>query len=651
MGGGRNSIDNCSLGLLITLVAAVATDFNWNTRVTTKFGDIKGLWSRSSRGRLVAHYLGIPYARPPLGDLRFRSPQPWDRKWNGTFEATKNSPSCCQMSKDGSMIGQEDCLYLNIYVPKEISEKEKSGLPVMVHAYGGKFSTGNASSYKLPPDYIMDQDVILVVMNYRLNILGFFSTASRASPGNYGLKDIVQALRWIQENIRSFDGNPNKVTLWGHSAGAAAIHILALNKKTEGLFNRYILQSGFAVSPWVMNPRSLMRRVALEIANHLYCLPFKRNGKEKEKDKGCEEMGNEAGREKKGPTYIPDVAISGSGMENETEKYSEEEEEEMMKCLRNVEVEHLGNILNIYYNVLKVPCCLFLPTIEEESNDAVVTMHPLTAIKKRLFRDIPFIMGVVQEEGLVNTIGYVTDTAKQDELINNFETHVALLTKYNRIISNFTPLAEPIEKFYFEGNVSSMEEIQNITNVSSDGFIFYSAYQTLKYQSKVMNSSTYFYLFNYEGTFTHLFTLGYQTRYGVSHSDDLNYLLPILNVKLKDLMLHNTENDITMINIMTELWTNFANTGVPSAWRISSWPDYKDSERFLLIGDGKMPNVTVGDTFFQERMEFWDELYVNITPYLNFVQKESKDVSNTSTNRCLGILLYLTSTLFAIYFP
>lgn len=72
MGGGRNSIDNCSLALLITLVAVVASGFNWNTRVTTKFGDIKGLWSRSSRGRLVAHYLGIPYARPPLGDLRFR---------------------------------------------------------------------------------------------------------------------------------------------------------------------------------------------------------------------------------------------------------------------------------------------------------------------------------------------------------------------------------------------------------------------------------------------------------------------------------------------------------------------------------------------------------------------------------------------------
>lgn len=175
---------------------------------------------------------------------------------------------------------------------------------------------------------------------------GFFSTGSRASPGNYGLKDIVQALRWVQENIRSFNGNPKKVTLWGHSAGAAAIHMLALNKKTEGLFNRYILQSGFAVSPWAMNPRSLMRRVALDTANHLHCLPSKRREKE---DKECKEMGNETSREKERAMYTPDVAISGSGMEDGTEKYSEEEEEEMMKCLRNVKVEELGNILDRYY--------------------------------------------------------------------------------------------------------------------------------------------------------------------------------------------------------------------------------------------------------------------------------------------------------------
>ncbi|XP_012341460.2 esterase FE4-like [Apis florea] len=633
--GRGNRVDNCSLLVLLMVAASCA-------KVTTKFGDITGLWSRSSRGRLVTHYLGIPYARPPLGDLRFRSPQPWDETWNGTFEATKNAPPCYQMSKDGNMIGEEDCLYLNVYVPKEISEKEKkSGLPVMVYVYGGKFSVGDASSRKHPSEYLMDQDVILVLMNYRLNLLGFLSTGSRASPGNYGLKDIVQALRWIQENIRSFNGDPNKVTLWGHSAGAAAIHMLALNRKTEGLFNRYILQSGFAVSPWAVNPRSLMRRVALDVANHLYCLPSKREGRKE--GRGDEEMENEASEES-----ALNVTISLSGMEDVMEKYSEEEEEEMMKCLRSVEVEELGSILDYYYNVLNTPCCLFKPTIEEESSDAIVTMHPLTAIKNRLFRDIPFIMGVVQEEGLVKTIEYVTDTASQDELINNFETCVTRVTDYYWIISNSTPLAEPIEKFYFDGDVSSTKGIRNITNVSSDGFQLYPAYRTLKHQSKVMNSSTYFYLFNYEGTFSYLFSLGYQNRYGVTHCDDLNYLFPMLNAKLKDLMLHNTENDVTMINIMTELWANFANTGVPKTWGVAPWPDYKDSEQFLSIGAGKVPNVTVGHAFFQQRMEFWDELYANITPYLNF---EFDDVSNTSSAKRSGILICLISTLFAIHFP
>lgn len=158
----------------------------------------------------------------------------------------------------------------------------------------------------------------------------------------------MQALRWVQENIRSFNGNPKKVTLWGHSAGAAAVHMLALNEKTEGLFNRYILQSGYAVSPWATSPTSLIRRIALETADHLHCLPSRRK---EEGDKGGGETGNEARRGEEGgrTTYTPDVAISGSGMEDGTEEYSEEEEEEMMKCLRNVKVEELGNILDRYY--------------------------------------------------------------------------------------------------------------------------------------------------------------------------------------------------------------------------------------------------------------------------------------------------------------
>lgn len=159
----------------------------------------------------------------------------------------------------------------------------------------------------------------------------------------------MQALRWVQENIRSFNGNPKKVTLWGHSAGAAAVHMLALNEKTEGLFNRYILQSGYAVSPWATSPTSLIRRIALETADHLHCLPSRRK---EEGDKGGGETGNEARRGEEGgrTTYTPDVAISGSGMEEDgTEEYSEEEEEEMMKCLRNVKVEELGNILDRYY--------------------------------------------------------------------------------------------------------------------------------------------------------------------------------------------------------------------------------------------------------------------------------------------------------------
>lgn len=101
---------------------------------------------------------------------------------------------------------------------------------------------------------------------------GFFSLASGVSPGNYGLKDMTMALRWVKENIESFGGDSNSVTLMGQSAGAAAVHILALSKKTDGLFDKYILHSGSALAPWAVHPKHIIRKVSIEMADDLGCL-------------------------------------------------------------------------------------------------------------------------------------------------------------------------------------------------------------------------------------------------------------------------------------------------------------------------------------------------------------------------------------------
>lgn len=153
--------------------------------------------------------------------------------------------------------------------------------------------------------------------NTTTNHLGFFSTANQISPGNYGLKDIKMALEWIQENIHSFEGNPKSVTLMGHSAGSAATHLLALSKKTEGLFHRYILLSGSALSTWTYHPPRRYRQLCLHLAKLVGC-PLERNRNVTASNETTTE--NPKREDVQTPAY-DDIA-------------RKEKDEEIMKCMR-----------------------------------------------------------------------------------------------------------------------------------------------------------------------------------------------------------------------------------------------------------------------------------------------------------------------------
>lgn len=127
--------------------------------------------------------------------------------------------------------GDEDCLFLNIYRPKL---RKRSLLPVVVFFHGGSFRSGSANPATLGPDYFMDTDVLLVTVQYRLNIFGFLSSGDDECPGNFGLKDQAQSLRWIRRNIQSFGGEPKSVTLMGHGAGAASVHMHMMSAQSNG---------------------------------------------------------------------------------------------------------------------------------------------------------------------------------------------------------------------------------------------------------------------------------------------------------------------------------------------------------------------------------------------------------------------------------
>ncbi len=195
-------------------------------------------------------YRGIPFAAPPVGDLRWKAPQP-PAKWTGVKQTTKFAPAPFQGGNTPSG-KSEDCLYLNVWTPaKSASEK----IPVMVYIYGGGFSGGNTSDPWVSGEKLAKKGVVLVNIAYRVNQIGFLAlpelsaeTSNKVS-GNYGLLDQIAALQWIKKNIAAFGGDPDKITIFGESAGAISVSMLCASPLAKGLFQAAISQSGGSFGP------------------------------------------------------------------------------------------------------------------------------------------------------------------------------------------------------------------------------------------------------------------------------------------------------------------------------------------------------------------------------------------------------------------
>ncbi|XP_056880882.1 cocaine esterase-like [Takifugu flavidus] len=224
--------------------------------IHTKLGSLRGKYeSVKGKDTGVHAYLGVPFAKPPVGPaLRLAAPQPVEG-WEGVRDATKQPLMCIQdlglsiglLETVGFIVDlpdiSEDCLYLNVYTPANRPENAK--LPVMVWIHGGGFVLGSASMYS-GSALAAYQDVVVVVIQYRLGLLGFLSTGDEYMSGNIGLLDQIQALKWVQEHIHNFGGDPDLVTIFGESAGGVSVSLLLLSPLSEGLFHRAIAESGTA---------------------------------------------------------------------------------------------------------------------------------------------------------------------------------------------------------------------------------------------------------------------------------------------------------------------------------------------------------------------------------------------------------------------
>lgn len=224
----------------------------------------------TASGRLVGsseagttRYLGVPYARPPVGELRWRDPQPAEA-WTSVRDATRFAPACPQngvsMSGEPPSPTDEDCLYLNIWTPDPVGQDGQSW-PVIVWVPGGGLTNGSTSIPLYDGAALARRGVVVVTIAYRLGVLGFLAhpeltaESGKGGSGNYGLMDQIAALEWVRDNIGAFGGDPERVTVAGQSAGATSVSILMASPRARGLFQRAIGQSGGLFEPLALAPR------------------------------------------------------------------------------------------------------------------------------------------------------------------------------------------------------------------------------------------------------------------------------------------------------------------------------------------------------------------------------------------------------------
>jgi para-nitrobenzyl esterase len=239
-------------------------------------GKLKGRLDGTSGVRV---FRGVPFAAPPIADLRWVEPQP-AAKWNGTRDATKFAPRCMQRPLFSDMQFRspgisEDCLYLNVWLPPRERRPPKQGYPVLLYFYGGGFDAGDSSEKRYDGASLARRGIVVVTANYRLDVFGWLAhpeltaTSPHHSSGNYGLLDQIAALKWVRRNIPAFEGDPTHITVGGESAGSMSVSALMVSPLSRGLIRGAIGESGALMQKWSPPRRETAEREGVAFATGL----------------------------------------------------------------------------------------------------------------------------------------------------------------------------------------------------------------------------------------------------------------------------------------------------------------------------------------------------------------------------------------------
>lgn len=550
------------LTVLITLVTS-APEFRSSKQLADDLvvelhhgGQLQGERKSINLKEKYFSFKGIPYALPPVKDLRLRPPVPHPG-WDGVRNATSHGGVCLGPGYlvPGVVEGQEDCLYLNVYSP-DLNPDEK--YPVMFWIHGGSFTAGSGNSLIYGPEWLVKEGVIVVTVNYRLGLLGFFATGDKHSPGNYGAKDLIEALKWVQNNIEAFGGDRDKVTIFGESAGSALSHYLVLSKMSKGLFSRAIAQSGTALSPWAF--QDFPKTKAFQIAKQLNL-----------------------------------TATTTEGI---------------VKQLREVENIDIFALITPTLLTLELPrgntAFAYAPVVETEDSEEprFLTEPPLTIVKKGDFNDVPFMVGHNSQEALYN----VREIDIYPDLLDKYNNNTQWLLPYEwHVIPNTSAADDIISKvmnMYFSGG--PIKDKTEYATYNTDRHFTYASSKTVELHSAVQKSPVYYYVFSFDGMLNYIKKIFLVLKYeGAMHADELGYLWKMMHAPAP--IVPGGKADITKSR-MLRMWTNFAKFADPTPQIdnliTTKWSRVQSRQEYMDIGD----NLVTGRQPFAERVEMWRQL-------------------------------------------
>uniref|UniRef100_A0A8K9UKN0 Neuroligin 3a n=1 Tax=Oncorhynchus mykiss TaxID=8022 RepID=A0A8K9UKN0_ONCMY len=599
----------------------------YHPTVNTQYGKLRGVRVPLPSEILgpVDQYLGVPYAASPVGEKRFLPPEP-PSSWSGIKNATHFAPVCPQnihnavpeimmpiwfsFSLDivASYIQDqnEDCLYLNIYVPTEdgahakkqpedLSDndgdedediRDTGAKPVMVFIHGGSYmeGTGNMIDGSVLASY---GNVIVITLNYRVGVLGFLSTGDQAAKGNYGLLDQIQALRWISENIGYFGGDSNRITVFGSGIGASCVSLLTLSHHSEGLFHRAIIQSGSALSSWAVNyqPVKYTRLLSEKV--------------------GCN---------------VLDTL-------------------DMVDCLRKKSARELveQDIQPARYHVA------FGPVIDGD----VIPDDPEILMEQGEFLNYDIMLGVNQGEGL----RFVDNVVDSEDGIsgNDFDFSVSdFVDSLYGYPEGKDTLRETIKFMYTDWADRDNPETRRKTLVAlfTDHQWVEPSVVTADLHARY-GSPTYFYAF-----YHHCQSLMKPAWSDAAHGDEVPYVFGIPMIGPTDLFPCNfSKNDIMLSAVVMTYWTNFAKTGDPNKpvpqdtkfihtkanrFEEVAWSKYNPQDQ-LYLHIGLKPRVR--DHYRATKVAFWKHLVphlYNLHDMFHYTSTTTKVPPSETTQNALS---------------